>query len=414
MLEKRLYYVDTYCKSFKTRVVRESQDIEGNWTIVLENTAFYPTGGGQPHDTGTLNGVSVLNVEEVDGEIRHTLAENLGSKAEVEGVIDWERRFDHMQQHAGQHILTAAFVELFEYPTVSFHLGQDIVSIDLDVAAISPEQLVLAEELANKIILENRAIETLWVTEKDLDQYRLRKQVAVTGEIRLVIIPNYDTNGCGGTHPSSTGQVSALKILSTERQRGKVRVHFVCGGRVLQQLKRKNQVLADTSKLLSTPDAGVSEAVRKLLETNHSLEKALGEAQETLLAFEGKALLNNQEQGVVKAIFSGRTVQELQKLARLLVAEDDEVIVLLVAENENRLQFVAARGASVKLSMKQVSSAALPLINGKGGGSDAFVQGGGEPLVTSDVLLKRNGGSIIVKIFKVHTMSGLVLQSNFR
>ena len=141
----------------------------------------------------------------------------LGSVTEVEGVLDWERRFDHMQQHAGQHILSAAFVELFGFPTVSFHLGKEVVSIDLDVEDVSSEQLNAVEKLANDIILENRLIEIKWVTEDELHHYPLRKQLAVTDEIRLVIIPDFDYNGCGGTHPSSTGQVSALKILSTEK-----------------------------------------------------------------------------------------------------------------------------------------------------------------------------------------------------
>jgi alanyl-tRNA synthetase len=381
MLKDRLYYVDPYCKSFTARVVKNSQDEIGQPYVVLDNTAFYPEGGGQPSDMGTLNGIPVHHVEEVDGEIRHTMAEMLDAEGEVEGIVDWTRRFDHMQQHAGQHILTAAFVELFGFPTVSFHLGKEIVSIDLDVEEVSSEQLDAAERRANAIILENRTIETKWVTEEELEQYSLRKKLAVTDEIRLVIIPNYDYNGCGGTHPSSTGQVSALKILSTEKQKRKVRVHFVCGGRVLQQLHQKNHELTKTSRLLSAPEEGTAEAAEKLLAANHSLEKSLEEVREALLTFEAKELVSTQEKGIVKAVFAGRTVQQLQKLAKLLVSENDEVIVLLVAENEDRIQFVAARGTSVQTSMKQVASAALPLINGKGGGNDAFAQGGGERMV---------------------------------
>ncbi|WP_124069023.1 alanyl-tRNA editing protein [Filibacter tadaridae] len=387
-MKDRLYYENPYCQKFSTHVVNVSQDTKGSPYVVLDNTAFYPTGGGQPHDTGTLNGFRVLSVEEVDGEIRHFVAGNLDSPNEVEGVIDWVRRFDHMQQHAGQHILTAAFVELFDFQTVSFHLGNEIVSIDLDVEAVSEQQLDEVEQLANKIILENRPIETKWVTEDELDHDSLRKQLAVTDEIRLVIIPDYDYNGCGGTHPDSTGQVSTIKILSTEKQKRKTRVHFVCGGRVLQQLHKKNRELATTSKLLSAPEDGVAASVEKLLETNRVLEKSLEEVNDELLAFEVKDLLSQQNNYVVKAVFANRPVQSLQKLARLLVAEDDEIIVLFVAENEDQLQFVAARGASVETSMKQISSATLPLINGKGGGSDAFVQGGGERAVTANELLQ--------------------------
>lgn len=387
MLKNRLYYQDAYCQSFTTQIAKVAQDTEGKPYVVLENTAFYPTGGGQPHDTGTLNGVVVLQVEEIDGEIRHFVEEPLEMLGEVVGIINWERRFDHMQQHAGQHILSAAFLAHYKFSTVSFHLGKDIVSIDLDVESISDEQLNIVEKIANEIILENRPIELKWVTEKELAQYPMHKQVAVTDEIRLVIIPAYDYNGCGGTHPHSTGQVSALKILSAEKHRGKTRVHFVCGHRVVKLLQQKIVITSEASKLLSAPEDGVPAAIQKLIETNYFLEKALTEAQESLLTFEAQELLRTKKDNIVKAIYNERTVQQLQQLAKLLVAESDEIIVLLIAESKERLQFVAARGGSAKTSMKQVSAAVLPMINGKGGGSDVFVQGGGERSMTAEKLL---------------------------
>ncbi|NYF23194.1 DHHA1 domain-containing protein [Sporosarcina sp. JAI121] len=164
---------------------------------------------------------------------------------------------------------------------------------------------------------------------------------------------------------------------------------------MLQQLQRKNQELTVASRLLSAPDNGIADVVRKLLETNHVLEKSLADAQEELLAVEAKILLGQQQHGIVKAQFTERTVQQLQKLARSLVAGSDDIIVLLVTENGNRLQFVAARGASVETSMKQISSVALPLINGKGGGNDAFVQGGGEPLVTAEQFLTKINETLV-------------------
>lgn len=388
MLKNRFYYQDAYQKSFSACIVRSGEDENGHPYVVLDNTAFYPTGGGQPHDTGTIEGITVVDVEEVDGEIRHFLSESFHGSNDVEGNIDWTRRFDHMQQHAGQHILTAAFVELFGFQTVSFHLGKELVSIDLDVETISADQLVAAEKLANSIILENRPIETKWVTEDELAHYPLRKQVAVNDEIRLVIIPDFDYNGCGGTHPQSTGEVGLLKILSTEKQKRKVRVHFVCGERVLNELHRKHEVLSTASKLLSAPETGVSIAIEKLLSTQQLLEKSLEEAKEALLTFEAKDLLACRNASIVKGTFENRSIQELQKLARLLVGLESEVIVLLVAKNEDKLQFVAARGSSCEANMKQVSVAALPLINGKGGGNESFVQGGGEHAISSEELLR--------------------------
>jgi len=393
MLKDRFYYIDAYRKNFTAIVTDSGEDERGKY-VVLDNTAFYPTGGGQPHDTGTLNDIPVMDVEEESGEIRHYVAELLVKGESVEGSIDWDRRWDHMQQHAGQHILTAAFVELFGVQTISFHLGKELVSIDLDVEELTEEQLVEAEKLANQVIMENRPIETKFVSEDELELDKLRKALAVTGEIRIVIIPDYDYNGCGGTHPSSTGQVRAISILSTERQKKKMRVHFVCGDRVLSQLHRKNMVLTESMKLLSSPEIDVPEAIEKLLNTNRSMEKSLEAAKEELLVHEAKALIERHDNGVVQSVFTGRSIQELQKLARLVVAESSDALAFLISENGDKLQFVAAKGESVNHSMKSVSAHALSAINGKGGGNDSFAQGGGERVMGGEELLSIMKGAL--------------------
>ncbi|MEH7110664.1 alanyl-tRNA editing protein, partial [Bacillus sp. JJ1764] len=206
-MKHKLYYTDPYIKSFTAKVERQAQDQDGNWFIVLDQTAFYPTGGGQPFDTGVIEQSRVINVEEIDGEIRHYLQEPIPShKMEVSGQIDWDRRYDHMQQHCGQHILSAAFEQLFDYNTVGFHLGNDIVTIDLDTEQLTEAEAAQVESLSNQIILENKPIEIKWVTEEELSRYSLRKETKVKENIRLVIIPDYDYNGCGGTHPWATGE----------------------------------------------------------------------------------------------------------------------------------------------------------------------------------------------------------------
>ncbi|MBK3495911.1 alanyl-tRNA editing protein [Viridibacillus sp. YIM B01967] len=390
-MQMLFYYQDAMVREFSATVVKQGIEKDGRTFIVLDNTAFYPTGGGQPHDTGTLNGITVVNVEKVADEIRHYIAEALPDGVDiVKGVLDWDRRFDHMQQHAGQHILTAAFVELFDYQTVSFHLGRGAVTIDLDVENVSESELVAAEALANKIILENRPIETKWVTEDELAQYNLRKALSVTDEIRLVIIPDFDNNGCGGTHPTSTGQVSAIKIMSIEKQKRKVRVHFLCGGRVLSELHWRKNELSQAAKIANAPENEVANSVTKLLTVQKGLEKALEEAKNQLLACEALDLTEAATDGVTGAIYEERSIQELQKLARIIVAEDANVVALLVGNHGDKLQFVAARGANVdSVSMKDVSTAVLPLLNGKGGGSDAFVQGGGKQTMTGAELLEK-------------------------
>ncbi|WP_431028709.1 alanyl-tRNA editing protein [Lysinibacillus sp. LZ02] len=381
-----LYYQDAMIKQFSADVVKTGADEQGAY-VVLSNTAFYPTGGGQPHDTGWINNVEVLNVEKVDEEIRHYIQEEATLSGRVEGKLNWVRRFDHMQQHTGQHILTAAFVELFDYQTVSFHLGTDLVTIDLNTVAVTAEELAAAEKRANDIILENRPIETTWVTKEELVQYNLRKDVSVDEDIRLVIIPDYDYNGCGGTHPTSTGQVQMVKIMEIEKMKANIRVHFVCGNRVYEQLAMRKTVLTDVARQLSVPEKEAGAALTKLMKAAKQTEKALAETRDALLAFEAKEFVHTGESIIAKT-FENRSIQELQKLARYVTTEKPDVIALLVANNEDKLQFVAARGANIDVSMKSISTAALPSINGKGGGNDALVQGGGEKLITPEQLLE--------------------------
>lgn len=383
-----LYYQDVMLREFDAHIVSKETDEAGRHFVVLSNTAFYPTGGGQPHDTGTLNGIEVIDVEKIDEEIRHYIQGSLSELDDVvHGELNWSRRFDHMQQHAGQHILTAAFVELFDAQTVSFHLGSEQVTIDIAVDALTEQQLAAAEARANEIILENHSIETTWITENELGNYHLRKEVAVTGDIRLVIIPNYDYNGCGGTHPTTTGQVSAIKILGTEKMKGNVRVSFVCGQRVLNELAMRKKVLANVARQLSVPEVEAATALSKVLSIQKNTEKALAAAKEELLTYEAKALVSNSE-GVITATFQQRTMQELQKIARMIVSEQLDITALLVSESEGKLQFVAARGKNVSKSMKVIAEKALPLIKGKGGGSDQMVQGGGECIISKEELLE--------------------------
>lgn len=386
----KLYYQDAYIQSFTAKVVKQEQDGAGNWYIVLNQTAFYPTGGGQPHDLGTIEGQRIVNVEEIAGEIRHYLdrpLQDLGK--EVSGIIHWERRLDHMQQHAGQHILSAAFDRLFAYKTVGFHLGNELLTIDLETENLREQEAKKAEELANQIILENRPIETKWVSEEELTQYSLRKETKVKEDIRLVIIPDFDDNGCGGTHPKATGEVSAIKILDWEKQKKKIRVQFVCGNRVIKQLDQKQKVLLELTKLLNAPEKEMAQAAQRLLENGKTTEKLLEHYQERLLQYEAKDLLQKSEQKkFIGEFFQNRTIQELQKLARLITSEEETAIVFFVSQNENRLQLVCARGAAGTENMKKVIANALPLINGKGGGSDSFAQGGGEALMSGEQMLE--------------------------
>lgn len=393
-MENKLFYKDPYITAFSTKLITQKKDELDRWYATLEETAFYPTGGGQPYDTGNLNGVKVIDVEEVDSEIRHYLEERLKVMDNVvEGEINWERRFDHMQQHTGQHILSAAFEALFEFTTIGFHLGKETLTIDLDTEELTDQQIMKVEKLANQVIIESRPIETKWVTSAQLSMYPLRKQPTFTENIRLVIIPEFDYNGCGGTHPNTTAEVGSIKILSWERQKKKVRVQFVCGNRVISQFKRKNEVLNELTGLLNAPEQDLTVAAKRLIENGREQEKLIAELREALVTYEAKELIENARQAesgkIVSKVFQKRSIQEMQKLARIITSREDRVLVLFVNEADEKLQFVCARGLAISISMKQMADTLIPLINGKGGGNDSFTQGGGEAVFTGEQLLKK-------------------------
>lgn len=377
IMENKLYYQDAYIKSFTAELIRQGADESGRNYAVLTQTAFYPTGGGQPFDTGILNGVEVVDVEEIDGEIRHYIKELLEEGMPIEGEIDWGRRFDHMQQHAGQHILSAAFEELYGYKTVSFHLGKDTLTIDLDTESLSAEEADRIEELANQVILENRPVITKWVDEDELKQYKLRKALSVSNNIRLVIIPEFDYNGCGGTHPNSTAEVGYLKILGWERQKKIIRVEFVCGQRVLRKLGQKHEIIKELSVMLNASEQDMVSAVNRLLGQKKTTEKSIEEMRDQLLKYEAADLAEANTGAIISRVYQNRGIQELQRLARLLAEQADDKVFLLVAENEDKLQFVFTRGKNARGNLKDWSKHALSLIDGKGGGSDQLVQGGG-------------------------------------
>ncbi|WP_339215702.1 DHHA1 domain-containing protein [Ornithinibacillus sp. FSL M8-0202] len=391
MKTEKLYYQDPYLGRFTASILHNGNDEQGKFYVVLDQTAFYPTGGGQPHDTGTLNDIEVYDVVEINGEIRHYLNGTLDKGQECVGEIDWERRLDHMQQHAGQHILSAAFEEEYGYKTVSFHLGKELCSIDLATDHLTKEEALAVENIANIIIIENRPIETRWVTKDELIHYRLRKEVSVKHNIRLVIIPDFDYNGCGGTHPNSTGQVGSIEILHWEKHKKHTRLYFVCGKRVRHQLHEKHQVIQGLTVILSTPQEQLIEATKRVIEQTRELENTVKDLKLQLIDYEAASLMekytNQNGFRLIELVFENRTMPELQQLAKNITAKSTNTIVCFVNETIDKLQIVCACGSNVPMKMNQVLKQVLPRINGKGGGTDTIAQGGGEKLVTSKELM---------------------------
>ncbi|MGZ0049517.1 alanyl-tRNA editing protein [Brevibacillus gelatini] len=391
-MKDRIYYQDAYVRKFTAQVIRQGREEDGTPYAVLSQTAFYPTGGGQPADLGTLGDCRVIDVEEVAGEVRHRLEAPLPEDCtEVIGQIDWDRRFDHMQQHAGQHILSAAFLEVVQAETVAFHLGKERVTIDVRLDELTPDVWEAVEQRANQVVLENHPIIARFVDDEELATLPLKKQPTVTENVRVVIIPEYDYNPCGGTHPARTGEVGMIKILGWERHRGNIRLEFICGLRALRDYTRKQVAVRELAKLFATSEADLIVQAERVLAERDSLKARLADAEKQLLESEVRKQLDVAEQvgaaRVITRVFPDKTIQQLQQFAQLAVAEAPDVVCLLAAATDEKTQLVFARGQAVNVAVNQLIKETLPLIGGKGGGNPAMAQGGGQPAPAVDEVL---------------------------
>ncbi len=388
-MTRKLYYEDAYNMQFQSKVIKIDQDERGHY-VVLEKTAFYPTGGGQPHDKGTLNGMEVIDVEEVEGEVRHYTDRLLTGAGSVEGIIDQGRRLDHMQQHCGQHIISAVFHDKFGIPTTSFHLGTESVTIDLDTEFLDADLLEKAEEEINRIIRDNYPVETKWVAVEKASEYPLRKPLAVEGDVRLVIIPDIDYSGCGGTHPDFTGEVMAAKFLGWTRNKKQVRLEFVCGYRVLRKLGQKHQVLTEMKRIVPKPEQKLVEEVDELIKINKQKDKKIAELEEQLLEYEARDIISeSQGDKVIQRVFKDYPIKTLQSLGKVIIEEAPDAYLIFISEQNDQLQFVLAHGTDINRNMNEVAKQILPLIEGKGGGKPNFVQGGGKKLIDGEAFAER-------------------------
>lgn len=373
----RLYYQDSYLKDFDARVV-ERTDQNGKPAVVLDRTAFYPTSGGQPHDTGWINEVRILDVFEEGKKIVHIAERDIEGNS-IKGVIDWERRFDHMQQHTGQHILSQSFIRNFQAETIGFHLGEEVSHIDLSVKEIRVDDLSETEDLANEIIQRNLPIKIAFADEKDVQDYSLRRETKREGEIRIIKIENFDASACGGTHLKSTGEVGLIKIRKVEKVGSKIRVDFYCGRRALRDYRWKNSLIVEFANHFTTADKDLKDSILKLEEEHKRLKKHLREAKEKLITFEAENLYKKAEKihghRIIKRIFKGRDIQELKILCSIL-KEKEKTICLLGNKVQGAL-FIFSRSEDVDLDLAIILKKSMELVGGRGGGRQDFAQGGG-------------------------------------
>jgi alanyl-tRNA synthetase len=380
-MTQRLYYDDSHLVRFSAHVV-ERLSLEDHPAVVLDRTAFYPTGGGQPHETGWLNGVAVVDVveREADEAVIHALAAPLEAE-EVEGLVDWQRRFDLMQQHSGQHILSAAFLEHLDANTVSFHLSETTATIDLDRAPLATDQLAEVEALANTVVLQNRPAVARFVPDEEMPTLPLRKAVIHAGPVRVVQIADFDCSACGGTHVHATGEVGLIKITRSERRGGDTRVEFVCGGRALVDYAAKNAVVMGLAQEFTVGHWELADHVHRLVDELQETRRELRRTRDALLDAEASAFwhqaLSLGPVRLVRAHFPERTPDELKFLAQRLIAQPQTAALLGSGQKATEKgHLVFARSADVDVHMGTLMRQACEVIGGRGGGRPEFAQGG--------------------------------------
>lgn len=384
MTNGRLYYCDSYIQTFQTRVIKCEQISDRRYAVILSETVFYPESGGQPADSGFLNNVPVIDVQEDGNAVVHILEQPINEQA-VTGRINWKRRFDHMQQHSGQHILSGAFYTLFGTQTIGFHMGPKSSQIDLELEKLRPKDIQAVEDLANRVVFDNSPVNIHFADKKSLANFILRKLPAKDFDtLRLIQIGDIDCTPCGGTHVARTGEVGLIKIRCWERKNNAVRVDFVCGGRAMADYQQKNSIISSLTAALSVPVDGVENALAIQNERFRQLEKKVHFFKESYF----KELASNliakakRQNGalIIKHLISGQASSDAGMLAKALVNESNKLALIgSVNEEQDKAFLVFACSADVKINMAEVLKAVLPIINGKGGGSARFAQGGGKP-----------------------------------
>ncbi|RLC97491.1 MAG: alanyl-tRNA editing protein [Chloroflexi bacterium] len=383
-MTERLYYTDSYCVRFSGRIV-EQLTWEGHPAVVLDRTAFYPTSGGQPSDRGTLGGVAVLDVvvREEDGAIVHILSGvdlldfPKPERSQVEGLVDWPRRFDHMQQHTGQHILSAAFEQVLDADTVGFHLGAETSTVDINVPRLDPTLAAKVEELSNRVVWENRQVSVRFVGPDELAALPLRRPPTVEGPVRIVEIVNFDLNPCGGTHVARSGEIGLIKIVRLDYRGNETRVEFLCGGRAWRDYRDKNAMTTRLSGLLTVGHWELAQAVERLQGEAKHLRQELRRVRKRSLKMEAaelaKAAVARGPYRVVWRVWEGREPGELRSLVQELARNSDVVALLAGVGERAHLCFACAEG--LDLDVASLLREACSRLGGKGGGQPRLAQG---------------------------------------
>jgi alanyl-tRNA synthetase len=372
---KRLYFENPYLVEFEAQVL-EKVNWEEKPALILDKTCFYPESGGQPCDKGVIDGIEVIKVLEDEARIIHLVAEDIPAR-KVIGKIDWQTRFDHMQQHSGQHLLSQSFHELLDAETLAFHMGEAVSTLEMDLRKVSEEEIENIERRANEVVFEDREIKCYFVPEEKINAVPLRRPPKKKGLIRVVEVSDFDFSACGGTHVRRTGEVGLVKILRSERIRNNIRFEFICGRRALEDYLRKNRILREFSTRFTVNEGEILPTVEKLSSDLKSQKKNRRKMQEEIARYEAQEIIQQVKGRIIKEVFGDKTPEEARFLALSIIRKGD-FVVLFGLKREERSHLILACSESLDLDMREIIPLVSPLIKGKGGGSPSLVEVAGE------------------------------------
>jgi alanyl-tRNA synthetase len=384
---ERLYYTDPYLTEFDANLIAVESMDDGRRAAVLDRTAFYPSSGGQPFDIGSLGAAQVVDVVDRDDDVvLHVIEGEVGS-GPVRGRIDWARRFDHMQQHTGQHVLSAAFDRLMGVRTVSFHLGSASSTIDLS-REVTAAEIARAETEANRVIWEDRPVTIRFADAAEVSALPLRKESKRQGILRVIEVQDFDVSACGGTHVARTGAIGIVSIPSSERFKGGSRVEFVCGGRALAAYRLLRDSMAESVRLLSVLPSELAASIERVQNETKDLKRQLKDLQLRLAAHEGAALASRAEtlgpSRAVVAALEGWDQTGLKAIAAAIASSAGHLALLVSTPPPSAI--VITRAPDVTVDCAAILKQLTTRFGGKGGGRPDLAQGGGLQAPSADVL----------------------------
>ena len=367
-MTEKLFYEDSHMITFSA-VVKACEKVGDYYEAVLDRTAFFPEGGGQYADTGLIDGVKVLDAHERDGVIYHKVEKELPVGKQVEGRIDWEERFSKMQHHSGEHIVSGLVNSIYGYDNVGFHMGKDAVTMDFN-GALSKEQLKEIEKKANEAVVKNLDIQVLYPSKEELSEINYRSKIEIEGQVRIVIVPGYDTCACCAPHVKKTGEIGLIKLIGVQNYKGGVRVSMLCGFRAIDDYEAKSESVKRISVLLSAKEAEVADEVARLKEELASQKGRVAEMQQKLLQYKVNELPENEALVVLfESDLSGDAPREL---VNLLLERGTEVGVVFAETGENQYRYVI--GSKV-VDVRSFAKMLNEKFAGRGGGKPEMVQG---------------------------------------